>query len=1000
MSLGPSPAVINEEPETSSKHESSLLAAPQIPAQDLQSSPIDESKWFGFDNNAGDDNTARRMSASVALPSENPSSNSLDVTRSATKSTTMGSAMSPTGPEAAIGAQRPPVVPAVQIHPGSGEVPRIDASKSSTAMADNGAATSIVENTPAETSHSRNVSDVAETAAEQAQSEGGNKQLQPTLILGPQHQRRNSAISAVSSASPDLHDGSQQDLAHRSVSPAENATQVQSEEEAAPGYEDPPVAATTVSKDEEAALERAATQGQDDPVPSYEENPGRPARIGPNAQIVPVANLAQQQPRQAPAVPTRPFSFEGADALQNAQQAYVQTQAATATPSQPLSPVSQTASKDYSQVSAEEIAEDKPRQSRQSKSYSRPFGQDPVSDHPAFRPPDQPVDRTQMYSTSDQPPTNARRIEEDAARFRQQLRPAEDEGYRIPGPYHQEYRSPKPRQRQSPSPTAAHARQPLSQSPSREAVPFTNAQQSHAGSSYNPQAPSGLQQHSGVLSRTSTAEQPAKGRSFGAFLRGKSKPSPSADQAVTQDRQMYADPSRHPEFLPKDSQPDSFASGHSSQGEAKDVLGQLPQTDKSRRRLSKMSLSGSTAEQAAQGKKKKRFSAMGNLFSRSDKSEKTTPPQRSTTLPPNSQQPSNLYHPNVSQYYAPDGQQQTGPTAGTGNMSYYQNASPYKAPEGSFQGAPLTGVADGEYHHNESQRPKYDHQAQGNVTNSPSNYESRPQDLRIDTTGYSGRQAGMNTAPPNFLPRDPSHQVPSDIGTRSSTQPGTFEPPRTRAPISASGGQRSNIDARVVELHKRSRSPKLGRPGSPEDDYDRDIRHNGGLAPPGNEARNSGGTPVEGLGTFINKKISPVDGIPRSEEEQEKPYRIGLPGEEEESRRRTRQLLIEQGRFQDAAALGSPSSSSAQDNGTMPDRRTVAERMMAPAQGPGQDVANSARAPLSRDGREDRGQPGYVAELPGSKAEGYESEEEITMSATVRPGDWDWNMPAWVDDTK
>jgi hypothetical protein len=995
--MGPSPAVISEEPETGSKRDSSLLAAPQIPAQDLQSSPIDESKWFGFENNAETDDTPRRMSTSEALPNDNNSSSGLHTTHSATESKT-GPGVPLMVPEAAAETVRPPVIPAVQIHPGSGEVPGIDSHEPSKALVHEGGAGSTVKDTTAETGHSRNVSDVSEAGAEQAHPDDDNKQLQPGLVLGPQHQRRNSAISAVSSASPDVNNGLHQDLAHRSVSPAENVAQVQSEE-AAPGYEDSPAAATTLSKDEEAAQERAATEGQNDPVPSYEENPGRPARIGPDAQIVPVANLAHQQ-RQASTVPTRPFSFEGADALQNAQQAYVQTQAATGTTSQPLSPVSQTASKDYSQVSAEEVAEDRPRQNRQSKSYSRPFGQDPVSDHPAFRQPDQPVDRTQMYSTSEQPPTNARRIEEDAARFRQQLRPAEDEGYRIPGPYHQEYRSPKPRQRQSPSPTAAYARQPQPPSPSREAVAFTNFQQSHPGSSYNPQVPSSQQQQSGVLSRTSTAEQPAKGRSFGAFLRGKPKPPTMPNQGADQDRQMYPDQSKPPGFLPRDTRQDSFASGHSSQNESKDVLGQLPQTDKSRRRLSKMSLTSSTTDQSVQGKKKKRFSAMGNLFSRSDKSEKATPPQRSTTLPPNSQQPSNLYYQNASQYNAPDGQLQGAAPTGAEGGGYYHNASQYNAPDGQIRGASLAGVAGGSYHHNEGQRPEHGYQAQGHVTHSPSNYETRPQDLRIDTTGHNGRQIGLNTAPPKFLPRDPSHQGPIDVGTHNSAQPGTFSPPTTRAPISAPTGQRSNIDARVVELHKRSRSPKLGRPGSPEDEYGRNNRHSGGLAPPGNEARNSSGTPVEGLGTFSNKKISPVDGIPRSEEEQEKPYRIGLPGEEEESRRRTRQLLIEQGRFRDAAALGGPASPSAQDNGNMPDGRTVAERMMSPIQGPSQDVANSTRAPMSRDGREGRGQPGYVAELPGSKAEGYESEEEITMSATVRPGDWDWNMPAWVDDTK
>ena len=41
---------------------------------------------------------------------------------------------------------------------------------------------------------------------------------------------------------------------------------------------------------------------------------------------------------------------------------------------------------------------------------------------------------------------------------------------------------------------------------------------------------------------------------------------------------------------------------------------------------------------------------------------------------------------------------------------------------------------------------------------------------------------------------------------------------------------------------------------------------------------------------------------------------------------------------------------------------------------------------------------GVIAELPGSKAEGYESEEEIPMSATAYPGQ-EW-MPVFVGDER
>lgn len=49
-----------------------------------------------------------------------------------------------------------------------------------------------------------------------------------------------------------------------------------------------------------------------------------------------------------------------------------------------------------------------------------------------------------------------------------------------------------------------------------------------------------------------------------------------------------------------------------------------------------------------------------------------------------------------------------------------------------------------------------------------------------------------------------------------------------------------------------------------------------------------------------------------------------------------------------------------------------------------------------RESARDRGTPGMIAELPGSRAEGYESEEEIPMSATAYPGQ-EW-MPVFVGD--
>jgi hypothetical protein len=64
-------------------------------------------------------------------------------------------------------------------------------------------------------------------------------------------------------------------------------------------------------------------------------------------------------------------------------------------------------------------------------------------------------------------------------------------------------------------------------------------------------------------------------------------------------------------------------------------------------------------------------------------------------------------------------------------------------------------------------------------------------------------------------------------------------------------------------------------------------------------------------------------------------------------------------------------------------------------------VLEGYSAPISprqarRESARDKTTPGVIAELPGSKAEGYESEEEIPMSATAYPGQ-EW-MPVFVGD--
>jgi hypothetical protein len=985
---------------------STALVPPQLPASDMVLSPMDESKWFAFDEQSG---TKPQGSMSGQLdkdtPTEQPAAEAVGASAAESDQHKL--------PSSSSHEQNRPMtdVPAVSVgSEDSSASPSEKPHHDSQALEKDAAAAREPSH-----SHRRNVSDL--TPDEEARSHllDTREQLQPTQRLAVGVERQISVVSAVSSAShsPAV---SNQDAADRSISPA---VQDSARAEAAPDYEatHEPSRTTIDTKEDEAARDRVANADSHDPVPEYEETPGnqnRPPRIGPDAQILPVADLGTRQ-RPEPTVSNRPFSFEGSEALRQAQEAYVRDQQATPAQSQLMSPVSQTASKTMSQVSQEEIPESREQApNRQSKSYSRPFVAANLGQHPAFRQDDQSNDRGQP-DMSGAPSAGSQNLQDEGAKYREQLRPNAEQGYRIPGPYGQEYRSPKPKT-STPSPTAPQQR---GQNPLTSPVTKTSSYEDYGDKNFPPVKT----EEPRIMSPPPPVHEqprPAK-RSFGAFFRA--KPKQGSVRRDSSDVDEYGMPERRPGFFSRDSRQDSNTSQPSSHGESRDVVGQLPPTPvgRTRNRLSRDYSGGAYAQQQQQqqyqtpqqhsnnqpvdttNKKKKRFSAMGNLFSsKNDKSDRTSTPQRSTTLPPNSTQPNR------------EGQQ------------------------GQYQGQPrpyqhVSGYQD---QNRDQQRQSYGNaptqpypQPYQNYTG-PHQHESRPSDLRIDTSnGQSGRPYNQPaTAPPQtYAPRDisygsnnNSHQQSSAPGTAYNLVTSPNPVPSTRAPASAAANvssTRSNIDAHVINLHKRSRSPAS----------EERFRRSQQLAPP--EPDEDANSPAGGLGTFMNKKYSPVDGVARAAGEQEKPWRIGIPGltSEEEERRRSKQVLIEQGgrgRPGGGATVGGAVGGGNQQN------MTVAERMMAPSQATGQrnggaswrngnstnrnngvvsPIAEPVKPPpmITGGGSPDRGamgsrdgRKGYVAELPGSKAEGYESEEEVTMSATVRPGDWDWNMPVFVDDTK
>ncbi|KIV88197.1 hypothetical protein PV10_09115 [Exophiala mesophila] len=269
---------------------------------------------------------------------------------------------------------------------------------------------------------------------------------------------------------------------------------------------------------------------------------------------------------------------------------------------------------------------------------------------------------------------------------------------------------------------------------------------------------------------------------------------------------------------------------------------------------------------------------------------------------------------------------------------------------------------------------------------SPNVEQRRPADLRIDTVSpiRGGRSGFPATAPtqiyPQYPARDSYSHVPSTAGGQMPHQDlKAMTNPRTQS--SNTKDQRSH----VIDLHKRSRSPKLGRRSSEDLPTRPDLlQEDRGLA-------------SNSLGTFSNKRLSPVGGVVRSEDDQERPFAIGLPPgmlEDEQQDGRERQGGRGQGIGRSDTPVSAHSKEAYEGTGTVgrATREGLSHGLVSrsgTAAGVGQNGRDRARS-MNKDEA--------AIELPGSKPDGYESEEEVVMSATAYPGQ-EW-MPVFVGDGK
>ncbi|KIW96485.1 uncharacterized protein Z519_03554 [Cladophialophora bantiana CBS 173.52] len=921
----------------------------------------------------------------------------------------------------------------------------------------------------------------------------------------PQHRRR-SVISDVSSASPSPGSGAGQQYARRSVSlsPADeklvDPIPGPHEEQGARPAKPPQLTATATAVNQPtlgAEDHPKETSTADFPLHAQDSKPGVEA-IEQRSIIEPLTQQPPVQQGREKYTPGqhRPFSFagiEGIGAIHQSEQ--IQEPDLNRIPSQPMSPISQGQSsaglsKEMSQVSVEEVTDQAnlPGQ-RQSRSYSRTFGVDlNVDNHPALRAAElqqPPMNRAQMPS-SQSPLPSARRPQEELDRLRQQQKGQQqntaihqrqsfmEEEYRIPGPYVQEYRSPKqisaPRNGRSnvqvlasgtPLPSALRSQQYSGQAPSQPrpgsnsnvSVERLNRQSYQEQSPYmsGPSAPIGYDMkpreflnHLGgqpmhqyrqsmgpspVPAVQPVSSQPAfpgaqterkkstLGKLFGVGSHSRSKLQKSGRVGSPLDNAEMMQKEKRGSFLRRN---DSISSEQSSQHSHQDQLGQLPPSNipsQSARRLSKDVLRAPTPE-STEGKKK-RFSGLGGkLFKSSSSSNNNT---RAATAPtpslqtkaleqqittqrvispePISAQTQRVMSPEPYSAQTPYSQNPAGPGGyfhqGPGLSQHphstyplSQNPSqPSQYPRGASPYHHQSGLTSYPYPGQIPQSPLQGHQQPGGSYPSTTYpylnpTQSRPSDLRIDTSsGNRNQYYAPATAPAEGYPRPTSfasapynpNPSPGMTNTAGSTSPplGQPTPPSQRDPRH-----------HVIDLHKRSRSPRLGRPGS--DDLDSNQHQ-------GHQNISVNNT----LGTFSSKKISPVGGIARPEDDQERPFAITVPGlEDDANERRKKQLLRE--RIESGTARSETPVSV--ESGTQP-----AQINTNTSQGLERNVSvlDGSHNPTSprearRTSARDKSTPGIIAELPGSKAEGYESEEEIPMSATAYPGQ-EW-MPAFVGD--
>jgi hypothetical protein len=723
----------------------------------------------------------------------------------------------------------------------------------------------------------------------------------------------------------------------------------------------PPYTEPKLSKEAEAAMYRSQVDRSEnltDGLPAYPSTgEGRATapkpRIAPGDSIIPVVDLShRRQTSSGPAQP-RPFSFvSGGTIISSAGQNPVER---LSTPLNALSSRPDLA-KEISVVTSEGSRDSLDLAKGNSKSSSRPFATNPdVRDHPAYRH-SQDTARNKDISIPSHGNQNIQSAVDRPAKT------VNDDGpYRIPGPYVQEYRSPK----QPPQGIAAQQYPPAQArphgQPSQQAPPDMNPLRNYAPRSQNQMAPPSQPVKSSEDHATRAVASPINDRprqhSKGRLFRTRSK-SRSVRSRNDEPQNTESKNEKRGGLFKQRTKTDG-ATVRSQLGSLRGESREGSNRKISRDSVDHNAVRGERADQvrnlesprphssSQHDARKKRFSGLGSLFGRSGTGSKKTSTKPQS--PQSVQRASTFSHyilgqPNVPAQHI----------AGAPDSMYAQNQKRHQMlpqPDTSGLNAPIGGYyAPSNQQQPDRQKMPHDPDSfnrnrfsteqqaspldEQNQNRSPRPYQpgsqplgqqlpspmSRPEEarppLQINTNtnefgvGHSPKHHFV-TAPPGPAPQLPLPAQPSSKSPRQvphySIQPptqGSSYDSRQGAQSPYRYGARQGTSpsgvSHAIDLHKRSRSPRNGRT-LPEDERIEEVDRN---------------DPASQLGTFSKSAgKSPRSGGADSSE-QEAPWRIGLPGngEEDEGKRNTL-LEQEQEREQERAQQGESTTTVTNENG-------------------------------------------------------------------------------------